>query len=112
MTTTTRTAAQDVERRRERVERLAAELRDAERQLETAEQALESEPDDFGPKYPDIHVQLTGQDGNAFTMITRVMGDMRAAKVPVEERDAFMAEVTSGDYDHVIQTIMRWVDVC
>jgi len=30
--------------------------------------------------------------------------------VPQDEIDAFFAEATSGDYDHLLQTTMRWVD--
>jgi hypothetical protein len=31
--------------------------------------------------------------------------------VPKEERDAFMAEATSGNYDHLLATCMVWLDV-
>ncbi|MBZ0172755.1 MAG: hypothetical protein K8E66_10275 [Phycisphaerales bacterium] len=33
----------------------------------------------------------------------------RRAGVLKEDRDAFVAEATSGDYDHLLQTVMRWV---
>lgn len=62
-------------------------------------------------KYPDIDVQLSGQDGNAFAIIGNVTAALRRAGVSKEERDAFQAEATSGDYDNVIQTAMRWVNV-
>jgi hypothetical protein len=35
---------------------------------------------------------------------------MRRAGVPKEERDEFAREATSGDYDHLLQTCVRWVD--
>jgi len=40
------------------------------------------------PKHPHITVPLTGEDGNAF-----------------------VTEATAGDYDHLLQTAMRWFDV-
>jgi len=63
------------------------------------------------PKYPDITVTLVGEDGNAFAILGRVKQALRRAGVPQEEQDAFMAEATAGDYDHLLQTVMRWVEV-
>lgn len=63
------------------------------------------------PKYPDIHVQLTGEDGNGFFIISRVMKAMRQAKVPKEEIDAFMDEAMSGDYDNLLRVCMETVEV-
>ena len=56
-------------------------------------------------------MQLTGEDGNAFAILARVTRAMRRAGISDEERDAFYAEATSGDYDHLLATCMRWVDV-
>ena len=63
------------------------------------------------PKYPLIHVQLTGQDSNAFMIIGLVMKALRKAGVPQSEIDEFGDEATSGDYNNVIATAMRWVTV-
>ena len=41
----------------------------------------------------------------------RVVREMRRAGVPRQEVDAFMAEATFGDYDHLLETCKRWVDV-
>jgi len=62
-------------------------------------------------KYPDIEVELSGQDGNAFAIIGRVSKALRRANVPQADQDAFRKEATSGDYDNVIQTAMKWVNV-
>lgn len=62
-------------------------------------------------KYPDITVKLTGNDGNAFAIIGAVLRALRAAGVSDKERDEFQQDATSGDYDHLLQTAMRWVDV-
>lgn len=61
------------------------------------------------PKYPDIEVQLSDEDGNAFFIIGRVRKALRWADVPDEEIGLFTIECESGDYDHLLQTCMRWV---
>jgi len=61
------------------------------------------------PKYPDIKVKLTGEDGNAFSILGRVTKALRNARVPVEERKKFQAEATATDYNNVLQTVMKWV---
>ncbi len=62
-------------------------------------------------KYPEITVQLTGKDGNAFAIIGACLQAMRRAKLPQEERNKFQAEATSGDYDHLLATCMEWLNV-
>ncbi len=62
------------------------------------------------PKYPGVHVQLTGEDGNAFYIIGRVAKAMRRAGCSSADIDEYRQEAMSGDYDHVLQTTMRWVD--
>lgn len=62
------------------------------------------------PIYPDIEVQLTGQDGNAFAIIGRVSKALKNAKIPKPEIDKYVKEATSGDYDHLIQTTIKWVN--
>jgi Domain of unknown function (DUF4314) len=62
------------------------------------------------PRYPEVQVQLSGEDGNAFAILGRTTAALRAAGVPSEEIDAYFAEATSGDYDHLLQTTMAWVD--
>ena len=62
------------------------------------------------PRYPDVQVQLSGEDGNAFAILGRTAAALRAAGVPQEEIDAFFAEATSGDHDHLLQTTVAWVD--
>jgi hypothetical protein len=66
--------------------------------------------DPHQPRHPEVQVQLSGQDGNAFAILGRTTAALRAAGVPQEEIDAYFAEATSGDYDHLLQTTMAWVD--
>lgn len=61
-------------------------------------------------KYPKVKVKLVGQDGNAFAILGRVQSAMKKAGVPKEEMNVFLKEATSGDYDHLLQTCMAWVD--
>lgn len=63
------------------------------------------------PKYPEVKVQLTGQDGNAFAILGNVQREMRRAGVSKEERDAYMTEAMDGDYDHLLRVTMSWVTV-
>lgn len=63
------------------------------------------------PKYPEIEVQLSGEDGNAFAIIGRVRKAMRRADVPNAEIEQFTQECQSGDYDNLLRTCMKWVHV-
>ena len=63
-----------------------------------------------GPKYPNITVELSEVNGNAFSIIGAVLREMRG-KVAVEEIDKFQTEAMSGDYDNLLRTCMKWVDV-
>ena len=63
------------------------------------------------PKYPDITVELVGQNGNAFNILGICLRAMREANLPQEERDAFEKEATSGNYDHLLATCVKWFNV-
>lgn len=64
-----------------------------------------------GPKYPEVFVNLIGTDGNAFAILGRVQGALRRHGLKQPELDEFQREATAGDYDHLIATVMRWVEV-
>jgi hypothetical protein len=63
------------------------------------------------PKYPDVEVQLTGDDGNAFMILAKVQKALRRAGAPPDEVKAFVAEAMSDDYDNLLRTCTRWVEV-
>ena len=63
------------------------------------------------PKYPNITVNLVGNDGNAMTILGQCTRTARLNGVPQDEIDTFFDEATSGNYDHLLQTCMRWFDV-
>lgn len=58
----------------------------------------------------DAVVELIGKDGNAFLIIGLVCRGIRSSNRP-ELEEAFMADAMSGDYDHLLQTCMRYVTV-
>lgn len=62
-------------------------------------------------KHPEIKVQLSGEDGNAFSVIGRVTKALRKGSVSDEDIRKFMNDAMSGDYDHLLQTCMIWVTV-
>ena len=63
------------------------------------------------PRHPDVTVRLSGEDGNAFAILGRVTQSMRRAGIAETEIEEFVAEATDSDYDHLLQTCMRWVTV-
>ncbi len=55
-------------------------------------------------------VQLVGTDGNAFAIMGKVARALREAGKP-ELVKAYIDEATSGNYDHLLQVTMKYVDV-
>ncbi|MFA5558163.1 MAG: hypothetical protein WDA59_01700 [Methanofastidiosum sp.] len=62
-------------------------------------------------KYPDVEVELIGQDGNAFLILGKVQKALRRAGVSEEEVKQYYEEATAGDYNHLLRTTMDWVEV-
>jgi hypothetical protein len=62
-------------------------------------------------RYPDVFVQLTGNDGNAFAIMGRVISALKDAGVSKEEIDEYLAQSQSGDYDNLLRTAAEWVSV-
>ena len=77
---------------------------------------MSSTEDDISVDLPDAwafpaekaEVQLTGEDGNGFFIIGRAASAMHKAGYRKEMIDAFMSEAMSGDYDHLLQTVMKY----
>ena len=63
------------------------------------------------PKYPDVEVTLTGQDGNAFAIMGTVSKALRRHGVTRDEVDEYVEESMSGDYNNLLRTAMKWVTV-
>lgn len=62
-------------------------------------------------KYPDVKVQLSGEDGNVYSIIGRVKREIRR-KHGHEAADAFAKEAMSkGSYEEVLGFVQQTVDV-
>jgi len=66
--------------------------------------------EDDGPLYPDVEVQLTGLDSNAMVLMSAVTQALKRAGYR-DAVDPFRREAMSGDYDHLLSTCMRYVNV-
>lgn len=62
-------------------------------------------------RYPHVKVKLIGTDGNAFAIMGAVIAALRRAKVSSKEIDSFCKEATGGDYNNLLATCFKWVDV-
>lgn len=64
-----------------------------------------------GPRYPGVVVELSGSDGNAFSILGKVQKALKRAGVEPSVVDDYWREATAGDYDQLLQVTMRWVVV-
>jgi hypothetical protein len=62
-------------------------------------------------KYQTVTVKLTGNDGNAFAIMGAVSKALRKAGATADEVEQYMNESMSGDYDNLLRTAMKWVNV-
>ena len=53
-------------------------------------------------------LKLTGTDGNAFSILGKASRVARENKL---DWDTIQTEATSGDYDHLLQTMMKHFEV-
>lgn len=63
------------------------------------------------PVYPDIEVQLTGEDDNGFSIVSRVGQALRRGGVSEESINDFREEATRGSYEHLLAVVEKWVTV-
>lgn len=66
-------------------------------------------PRPTGPK-THIHVKLVGEDGNAFAILARVRSALRRGG-RADLVEPFTKEATSGNYTHLLATVMEYVEV-
>lgn len=59
---------------------------------------------------PTSSDDLLSLDGNAFVIIGAVQRTLRRAGASAEFCKAFVAEATSGEYDHLLQTSIAYLD--
>jgi len=56
-------------------------------------------------------VKLVGEDGNAFVILGRTTSALKRAGANKEYIDKYKDEAMSGDYDFLLQTTMKYVDI-
>jgi len=62
-------------------------------------------------KYPQVKVTLVGNDGNAFAILGACTKAARKAGLTTEQVQEFQTEAMSGDYDHLLQTAIKFFEV-
>ena len=58
----------------------------------------------------NIKVKLVGEDGNAFAIMGKVSKALKR-NGHADLVDEYLKEAKSGDYDHLLQTTMDYVEV-
>tara|TARA_Y100000034_G_scaffold99345_1_gene121985 strand:- start:659 stop:919 length:261 start_codon:yes stop_codon:yes gene_type:complete len=58
---------------------------------------------------PALH--LVGCDGNAFAILSKAHRAAKGANWSCEKIDEVMHEATCGDYNHLIQTMIKYFEV-
>jgi len=56
-------------------------------------------------------LKLIGTDGNAFALLGRAHKAAKFAKWPNEKWESVFGEARSGDYNHLLQTLMEHFEV-
>ena len=62
-------------------------------------------------KYPEVEVALTGQDGNAFSIIGQVTKAIRRSVGQAEASEFQSAAMASESYDDLLRLVMATVEV-
>jgi hypothetical protein len=58
--------------------------------------------------YTNAVVKMVGEDGNAFAVMTRVNRALRRSGRE-DLIDSFVEDATSGDYNHLLQAVSKYV---
>lgn len=56
------------------------------------------------------NVKLAGEDGNAYAIMGRVTTALRLAGADTEYVDKYHREAMSGNYDHLLQVSMEYIN--
>lgn len=62
-------------------------------------------------KYPEVIVKNFGRDGNTMALVGECKKAAKEAGISPKLIGEFIDEALSGDYDHVLQTCIKWFDV-
>ena len=66
---------------------------------------------DNNVRYPAIEVDLSGDDGNAFGILSKVRKALRKNGVAKETINEFTKEAHAGNYDALLATVSHWVTI-
>jgi hypothetical protein len=67
-------------------------------------------PEEGRPLKPTSASRLVGIDGNAFSVMYKTEDLLRKAGASPEYIDAYAKEAMSGDYNHLLQTSIAYLD--
>ena len=56
-------------------------------------------------------VKLVGEDGNAFSILGKVIAALKKSKVSEEVIGLYKKHAMSGDYEHLMQVSMQFCEV-
>jgi hypothetical protein len=59
----------------------------------------------------NVKIKLVGEDGNAFYILGKVKKELKRNGYDKDFINQFMEEATAGDYDKLLQTVMKYVIV-
>lgn len=62
-------------------------------------------------KFPQVRVNLSGREGNAYSIIGICIQTALKGKIPNADILAFLNEAISGDYDHMLATCCEWFTI-
>ena len=62
-------------------------------------------------KFPQVEVDLSSVDGNAFAIMGTVVRAMRRAKIPEESVQKYLTEAMSLDYNNLLRVTMDTVSI-
>lgn len=67
-----------------------------------------SQPNPSAPLYPQLHLRLVGEDGNAFAILGRAKRLMQTHGLQPAEIERFLTQAKAGDYNHLLETCHYW----
>jgi hypothetical protein len=62
------------------------------------------------PRYPDVKVQLVGDDRNAIAILGCTKHALHDVGASANDVAAFMREATGINYDQLLARVVRWVE--
>jgi hypothetical protein len=62
-------------------------------------------------KFPNVKVNLIGQDSNAFAIMASCTRAARKEKIDPLEIKLFQEECMSSDYNGLLRTCMKWFSI-